>query len=187
MDHYPISVYNGTLTDQLKILGLSSDLDYKVSFTLLDKTKGQVAIALANMGKSVHFVDFNTKQVLKYATLYKAEPIVVNSVFKVLKSRTQLVGSIGWSDVINMDVPGQITGLVSYGLPTNLSQLNVNYLIANLNELTTLYSELQVFVTSTEIPLGSTIVSPMSNDKRVVVAVTEFWNTTGCSRQYYCV
>jgi len=47
---------------------------------------------------------------------------------------------------------------------------------ANCNSIAELFSDMQIFTFSESIALGSTVLSPLTYDKKVIVATEEQWD-----------
>ena len=51
-----------------------------------------------------------------------------------------------------------------------------------------MFSDMQIFTWPAELPVGSTVLSPLTYDKKVIVAVEEQWDVNdNVVAAYYCI
>ena len=184
----PLSVDSAEAADVLKGLGIENGPKIPITLLNLFLNKGQLAIVLANMSPKSALIDFDNNKVVYYADLYKSKPVQVQVPFRRLISRPPLAGYIGWGQSVNGVFPDDTQAIMSFGQFTNVDQSVMENLLNNCNEIAKMFSDMQIFTTSTEIALGDTVVSNLTYDKKVVVAVEEQWDSNdNMVAVYYCI
>lgn len=164
-------------------------LSAEMSLLNMTHSDADIVLALANMGNSPAFVDFTNLKVMFLNRLYKQEPIEVLAGFQATYSRPVSVG-------YTLSTPGSAsfggssapTAVLEGGRPINRSAGIMRNLAKNYNDLSALWARKQTFtVNSQDIPLGQTVVSALTNDKRLIVAKESVYTTRGARFTYWVV
>ena len=188
LDMCPMSVDSAEASDILRGLGISNGPKIPVTLLNLFLNRGQLAIVLANMSPKTAFVDFDGRKVVYYSELYKNKPVQVQVPFRRIVARPPLAGYIGWEQMVSGVFPDDTQSVMSFGQFTNIDQATMENLLNNCNGIAKLFSDMQIFTTTTEIALGDTVVSNLTYDKKVVVAAEEQWDSNdNVVSIYYCV
>ena len=188
MEAYPFSVDSTGISDILNSMGISGGPNIPITMLNLFLNRGQTAIVLANMSPKTAFVDFTGERVLYYSDLYKQKAMQLSVAFRRIYARVPLAGYIGWDSNVNGFFPDDMQSVVPFGQFNNIDETTMQNLLNNCNEIARLFSDMQIFTQSTEIPLGSVVLSPLTYDKKVVVACEEQWDDSdNMLTAYYCV
>ena len=149
---------------------------------------GQLAILLSNMSPKTAFVDFEQQKVVYYSELYKQKPVVVKVPFRRLYGRSPLAGYIGWESLVTGAYPDDAQVVLPFGQFTNLDQTAMENVVNNCNEISKLFNDMQVFTYSQDLELGSTVMSQLTYDKKVIVAAEKHYDKNdNVVAIYYCV
>lgn len=188
MDTKPMSVDSADTSDLLKAMGISNGPHVSTTFLNLFLTYGQLAIVLANMSPKTAFIDFEDKAVKYYSELYKQKPLQVSGIFSRMYYRAPIAGFIGWENYTTGYYPKDSQHILSFGQFTNVDQTAMENLIKNCNEISKIFSDMQSFTASHNIDLGTTVVSNLTYDKKIVVAAEEHYDVNSqVTAVYYCV
>lgn len=183
----PMSIDSAEISEILKGMGISNGPSIPVTLVNLFLSYGQLAITLANMSPKTAFIDFDQNKVVYYSELYKAKPTQITTVFRRIYGRTPLAGFLGWENLVSGSYPDDAQSILPFGQFTNIDQTTMENLVNNCNNIAKLFSDMQIFTHSHEIDLGTTVQSPLTYDKKVVVAVEEQWDVQTCVSTVYCV
>lgn len=181
----PCSYDGAKIVDSLKALGIDGGADAKATFLSLALTRGQTAIVLANMGPDPAFIDFEKNKAIKYADMYKAKPDKTDASFRRITGRPAVAAYLGTDSSNYADFPDMFQTLLPFGLNTDLDRLSIENLARNLNTLSSLMADLQAFSSPNEYELGSTVISPITYDKKVVVASQSDYAENASFHSYY--
>lgn len=184
----PTSVESAEAAEILKGLGLGNGPKLPVTLLNLFLNNGQLAILLSNMSPKTAFVDFEKNAVVYYSGLYKQKPVVVNVPFRRLYGRAPIAGYIGWENLVTGSYPDDAQVILPFGQFTNIDQSAMENVVNNCNEIAKLFTDMQVFTYSQKLELGSTVMSQLTYDKKVVVASEEHYDVnSNVTAVYYCV
>lgn len=184
----PLSVDSAEASDILKGFGISGGPQVPVSLLNLFLNKGQLAIVLANMSPKFAFVDFIEKKVQYFSTLYKQKPVQVQAPFHRNYGRAPIAGYIGWEQMVSGVFPDNTQSVMSFGQFNNIDQTTMENLLNNCNEIAKLFADMQTFVWPAELSVGSTVISQLTYDKKLIVAAEEHWDVNdNVAATYYCV
>lgn len=184
----PSSVESAEIEGILKGLGLENGPKTPITLLNLFLADGQLAILLANMSPKLAFVDFEKNKVLYYNDLYKQKPIAINVPFRRLYGRAPIAGFIGWENLVTGSYPDDAQAILPFGQFTNLDQSSMENVVNNCNDISKLFTDMQIFTYSQELELGTTVMSQLTYDKRVVVAAEMHYDkNSNLQAVYYCV
>lgn len=184
----PLSVDSAEAADILKGLGIENGPKIPITLLNLFLNKGQLAIVLANMSPKSALIDFDSKKVVYYSDIYKQKPIQVPVPFRRIIARPPIAGYIGWSELVSGVFPDDTQAVMSFGQFTNIDQTTMENVLNNCNEIAKMFSDMQIFTWNTEVALGATVVSGLTYDKKVVVAVEEHWDVNdNLMAVYHCI
>lgn len=188
MDFKPLSVESADTSDLLKGMGLKDGPKVKVSFVNLMLSKGQLAIALANMSSKMAFLDFENSRVVYYTDLYKQKPLKVQGIFSRTYSRPPVAGYMGWDSNVNGKYPKDAQTILPFGNYTTVNTSVMEALATNCNEISNIFSDMQCFTATHTCDLGITVMSNLTYDKKVIVAAEEHYDMNDqVTALYYCV
>lgn len=188
MEVFPFSVDSAEASDILKSLGISGGPNIPITLLNLFLNRGQASIVLANLSPKTAFVDFSEEKVVYYSDLYKKKAMQLSASFRRLYSRVPLAGYIGWDSIVTGSFPDDAQYIAPLGHFDNIDETTMQNLLNNCNEIARLFSDMQVFTQSTDIPLGTTVLSSLTYDKKVVVAAEEQWDINdNMITAYYCI
>ena len=184
----PRSYDSAEVADVLKGLGIKGGPKMKVSLLNLFLTDGQLAILLANMSTKEAFVDFVSGEVRYYSDLYKQKPLQVPAAFRRIYGRAPIAGYLGWASG-NTGVYSDDTQVVlPFGHFDNLDRSVMDNVVNNCNGIAKMFCNMQIFTSSSEMEIGSTVLSPLTNDKLVMVASEMQFDVNGnVTAVYHCV
>lgn len=183
----PASYEDIDVQDVLKGLNIENGPNFKTSLVNLFLNDGQFAIMLANMSAKTAFVDFNKQEVLYYSDLYKQKATIVKAPFRRLYGRPSLAGYLGWEESAVGSYPGDTQEILPFGQFNNLDRLTLDNLVNNCNEINKMCSDLQMFVSPEPFELGTIVLSQLTLDKRMIVAVEEQWDNQTPINTYYTI
>ena len=89
---------------------------------------------------------------------------------------------MGWDTLVSGEFPKNAQTIIPFGNYTNIDETTMGNVTNNCNELSKLFSHMQVFTSNQALDLGSTVLSTLTHDKKVIVAVEE-----QDSFVYYCI
>lgn len=184
----PSSVEEADIKDLLKGLEIEDGPSLQVSNLLnLFLTKGQYALMLANMTPKNAFIDFEKQKVVYYSELYKQKAQVIQVPFRRIYSRVPMAGYFGWEETASGYFPNDAQTIIPFGQFNNMDKTTIDNLVTNCNDIAKMFSDLQVFTWPEELELGTTVLSPLTMDKKVIVAVEEQWDSQTPLNAYYCI
>lgn len=183
----PTSFDEATGETILGSVGISGGPKDKLSLVNLTLTQGQLAILVANATAKMAFVDFESRQVKYYEDLYKEKAIEAPVKFRRIVSRVPQVGAYLYGGTNEGIVPDGVTAMVPFGEDLNLPSAVLRHFVENYNNIAALFSGLQSFVWEKDLPLGATVISPLTKSKVVVCAREEVWTVQGHTSVYYAV
>ncbi len=188
LDVEPASFDSADISKVLKGYGLEDGPKISVSFLNLFLSKGQLSVVLSNMAARVAFVDFLSNKVVYYNELYKQKPVQLQVPFRKLYGRAPIAGYIGWDTEVNGSFPYDAQSVMSFGNFTGIGRNMMENLVNNCNDIARLFTDMQVFTWPEELSLGTTVLSQLTMDKRVVVAAEEHWDASdNVAATYYCI
>lgn len=176
ISHYGFKVEGDALTNEMSILNMThSDAD--------------MVMMLANLGGVPGFVDFSELKVKFLNRLYKQDPVEVMAGFQATYSRPVSVGftlsDTGTAAYGGSDMPDAV---IEGGRPITKSASIMRNLVKNYNDLAALWSRKQMFtVVDQDIPVGSMVVSALTDDKRLIVAKEAVYTVRGARYTYWVV
>lgn len=190
---HPTSFRDTPIADMIANYGFEIDgadmLSAEMSLLNMTHTDADMVLALANMGSSPAFIDFTNLKVMFLNRLYKQQPIEVLSGFQATYSRPVSVGytlsepgstTYGGHEAPNVVLEGGRPNLRSAGIMRNL--------VKNYNDLAALWAKKQTFTTTgQDIPVGSMVISALTDDRRLVVAKESVYTTRGARFTYWVV
>lgn len=165
------------------------ELAAEMSLMNMAYSDADIVIALANMGAVPAFIDFSNLKVLFLNRLYRQDPVEVAAGFQAAYSRPVSVG-FTLSDTGTTLYGGNIApdAVIEGGRPIAQSAGTMRNLVKNYNDLAKLWSRKQMFsVTDQDIPVGSMVVSALTEDKRLVVAKEAVYTVRGARFTYWVV
>lgn len=184
----PISIESAEVADILKGLGLKNGPKIPITLLNLFLNNGQFAILLSNMSPKTAFVDFEKGEVVYYSDLYKQKPVVVNVPFRRIYGRAPIAGSIGWENLVSGSYPDDAQVILPFGQFTNLDQASMENVLNNCNEISKLFTDMQIFTYSQDLEPGSTVMSQLTYDKKLIVAAEKHYDkNSNVTAVYYCV
>lgn len=183
----PASYEETDIQNILKGLNIEDGPNLQVSLLNLFLNDGQFAIMLANMTPKTAFVDFEKQKVVYYSELYKQKARIVKVPFRRLYGRSSLTGYIGWEESNIGAYQDDMQNIIPFGQFNNIDRTTLDNLVNNCNEINKMCSDIQMFVLPEPLELGSTVLSQLTLDKRVVVAVEEQWDSQTSVNTYYTI
>lgn len=184
----PLSVESMEASEILKGLGIENGPKIPITLLNLFLNKGQLAVVLSNMSPKSAFVDFESGRVAYYSELYKQKPTQVQVPFRRMYGRAPIAGYIGWESLVSGVFPDDTQVVLPYGQFTNIDQSTMENLMNNCNEISKMFSDMQIFTWAAELPVGGTVLSPLTYDKKVIVAAEEQWDVNdNVVAAYYCI
>ena len=188
LNSQPSSVDSAEVADVLKGLGLDNGPKIPITLLNLFLNNGQLAILLSNMSPKTAFVDFENNKVVYYSELYKQKPVVVEVPFRRLYGRSPIAGYIGWENLVTGSYPDDAQVILPFGQFTNIDQSSMENVVNNCNEISKLFSDIQVFTYSQDLELGITVMSQLTYDKKIIVAAEKHYDkNSNVTAVYYCV
>jgi len=188
LNSQPSSVESAEVAEILKGLGLDNGPKIPITLLNLFLNNGQLAILLSNMSPKTAFIDFENNKVLYFSELYKQKPTVINVPFRRIYGRSPIAGYIGWENLVTGSYPDDAQVILPFGQFTNIDQSTMENVVNNCNEISRLLTDIQVFTYTQELELGSTVMSQLSYDKKVVVAAEMHYDkNSNLHAVYYCV
>lgn len=188
MDIAPVSYDSVETATALNGLGVSGGSKIPVTLLNLFLNKGQLALVLANLSAKMAFVDFENGRVLYYSELYKQKPMQLAASFRRIYGRAPIAGFVGWGSDVNGMFPYDTQSVLPFGQFNNVDRTTMENLLNNCNGISKLFSDMQIFSWPSELPLGATVLSPLTSDKKVIVAIEQQWDMAdNISAVYYCV
>lgn len=188
---HPISFRDTPIKDIIAHYGFqlaAEGLVTELSILNMTHSDADMVLALANLGPSPAFVDFMNKKVLFLNQLYKQDPVEVVAGFQATYSKPVSVGYL-LSD--NGAVYGgnmAPSAVLEGGRPITHSAGTMAALVKNYNALAALWSRKQTFaVMEQDIPVGSMVVSALTEDKRLIVAKEAVYTVRGARFTYWVV
>lgn len=190
---HPISFRDTPISDIIANYGFSIDgaemLSAEMSLFNMTHSDADMILALANMGSSPAFVDFKNRKIMFLNRLYKQKPVDVLAGFQAMYSRPV---SIGYtiSDPATALYGGSTApnAVLEGGRPISHASGMLRNLAKNYNDLAALWSRKQTFTTAgQDIPVGSMVVSALTDDKRLIVAKEAVYTTRGARYTYWVV
>lgn len=189
---HPVSFRDMPIKDMIEHYGfeLSAEgLSTEMSLLNFTHSDADIVLTLANLGTTPAFVDFVNKKVLFFNQLYKQEPVEVVAGFKATYSRPVSIG-FTLSDPMTTSYGGNIAprSVIEGGCPITKSAGAMRNLVKNYNDLAALWSRKQMFsVVDQDIPVGSMVVSALTDDKRLIVAKEAVYTVRGARYTYWVV
>lgn len=174
----PMSVESMDVSDILKGLGIGNGPKSNITFLNLFLNNGQLAVLLANTSAKQAFVDFEKESVVYYTDLYKQKPTQYQVPFRRMIGRPPIAGYVGWDNLVMGSYPDDSQTILPFGQYTNLDESVMANVASNCNAIATLFSDMQMFTFSESLGLGSTVLSPLTYDKKVIVAMEEQWDAS---------
>lgn len=172
----PISVESMDVSEILKGLGIANGPKSIITFLNLFLNKGQLAIFLANTTAKQAFVDFEKESVVYYTDMYKQKPTQYQVPFRRMIGRPPIAGYVGWDSLVTSSYPDDSQAILPFGQYTNMDSSVMANVVANCNAIAQLFSDMQMFTFSESLGLGSAVLSPLTYDKKVLVATEEQWD-----------
>lgn len=186
--------YKGTpICDMISGFGFEIDgadmLSAEMSLLNMTNSDADMVLALANMGSTPAFVDFSQMKVLFLNRLRKQDPVEVLAGFQATYSRPVSVGytlsDAGATTYGGHDAPNAV---IPEGRPITRSAGIMRNLVKNYNDLAALWARKQTFtVVDQDIPVGSMVISALTDDKRLIVAKESMYTTRGARFTYWVV
>lgn len=184
----PLSIDSAEAGEILNGMNIKDGPNIPVTLLNLFQTKGQLAITLANMSAKTAFVDFEKGAVRYYSELYKQKAIRITNPFRRIYSRVPMAGYVGWDNLVSGSFPDDAQVILPFGHYNNVDENAMGNLANNCNEVAKLFSDMQIFHWSQPLALGTPVLSPLTMDKKVVVAVEEQYDDMdNLVAMYYCV
>lgn len=182
LDVVPMSLDSAEASDILSGMGIENGPKVPLTLLNLQLTYGQLAVLLSNVSPKTALVDFNEERVVCYSDLYKVKPALIQVPFRRIYSRAPIAGRMGWDTLVSGEFPKNAQTIIPFGNYTNIDETTMGNVTNNCNELSKLFSDMQVFTSNQALDLGSTVLSTLTHDKKVIVAVEE-----QDSFVYYCI
>ncbi len=189
---HPISFRDTPIKDIIAHYGFQLEGDGLVTeMSLLNFTHSDadMILTLANLGATPAFVDFINKKVLFLNQLYKQDPVEVMAGFQAMYSKPVSVG-FTLSDAASATFGGSTSpnAVLEGGRPIAQAAGTMRNLVKNYNDLAKLWSRKQMFsVTDQDIPVGSMVISALTEDKRLIVAKEAVYTVRGARFTYWVV
>ena len=189
---HPISFRDTPIKDIIAHYGFQLEGDGLVTeMSLLNFTHSDadMILTLANLGATPAFVDFVNKKVMFLNQLYKQDPVEVMAGFQAMYSKPVSVG-FTLSDATSATFGGSASpnAVLEGGRPIAQAAGTMRNLVKNYNDLAKLWSRKQMFsVTDQDIPVGSMVISALTEDKRLIVAKEAVYTVRGARFTYWVV
>ena len=189
---HPISFRDTPIKDIIAHYGFQLEGDGLVTeMSLLNFTHSDadMILTLANLGATPAFVDFVNKKVMFLNQLYKQDPVEVMAGFQAMYSKPVSVG-FTLSDETSATFGGSTSpdAVLEGGRPIAQAAGTMRNLVKNYNDLAKLWSRKQMFsVTDQDIPVGSMVISALTEDKRLIVAKEAVYTVRGARFTYWVV
>ena len=91
-------------------------------------------------------------------------------------------------NLVTGSYPDDAQVILPFGQFTNIDQSSMENVVNNCNEIAKLFGDMQMFTYSQKLELGSTVMSQLTYDKKVVVASEEHYDVnSNLASIYYCV
>lgn len=189
---HPISFRDTPIKDIIAHYGfqlVGDGLVTEMSLLNFTHSDADMILTLANLGATPAFVDFINKKVLFLNRLYKQDPVEVVAGFQAMYSKPVSVG-FTLSDPSSATFGGSASpnAVLEGGRPIAQAAGTMRNLVKNYNDLAKLWSRKQMFsVTDQDIPVGSMVVSALTEDKRLIVAKEAVYTVRGARFTYWVV
>ena len=189
---HPISFRDTPIKDIIAHYGfqLASDgLVTEMSLLNFTHSDADMILTLANLGATPAFVDFVNKKVMFLNQLYKQDPVEVMAGFQAMYSKPVSIG-FTLSDTTSATFGGSASpnAVLEGGRPIAQAAGTMRNLVKNYNDLAKLWSRKQMFsVTDQDIPVGSMVISALTEDKRLIVAKEAVYTVRGARFTYWVV
>ena len=189
---HPISFRDTPIKDIIAHYGFQLEGDGLVTeMSLLNFTHSDadMILTLANLGATPAFVDFPNKKVMFLNQLYKQDPVEVVAGFQAMYSKPVSIG-FTLSDTTSATFGGSASpnAVLEGGRPIAQAAGTMRNLVKNYNALAKLWSRKQMFsVTDQDIPVGSMVISALTEDKRLIVAKEAVYTVRGARFTYWVV
>lgn len=189
---HPISFRDTPIKDMIGHYGFGipgDGLSAEMSLLNFTHSDADMVLALANLGTAPAFVDFVGRKVLFLNRLYKQKPVDVVAGFQATYSRPVSVG-FTISDTDSVSYGGSVSpdAVLEGGRPITRSAGTMRNLVKNYNALAHLWARKQMFsVVDQDIPVGSMVVSALTDDKRLIVAKEAVYTVRGARYTYWVV
>ena len=190
---HPCSFKDTPIANMLAGYGFAIDgedmLSAEMSLFNMVHSDADMILALANMGNVPAFVDFVNLKILFLDRLYKQDPVEVLAGFQATYSRPVSVGYT-LSDPATALYGGAAAPnvVLEGGRPITHAPGLMRNLVKNYNDLASLWSRKQTFtVNGQDIPVGSMVISALTDDKRLIVAKESVYTTRGARFTYWVV
>lgn len=189
---HPISFKDTPIRDMIANYGFEVEGDMltpEMSLLNMTHSDADMVLALANLGSIPAFVDFAELKVLFLSTLYKQDPVEVQAGFQATYSRPVSVGfTLSEPDTAVYAGATAPNVVLEGGRPTARTAGAMRNLVKNYNDLATMWSRKQMFTTvGQDIPVGSMVVSALTDDKRLIVAKESVYTTRGARFTYWVI
>lgn len=189
---HPISFKDTPIRDMIANYGFKVEGDMltpEMSLLNMTHSDADMVLALANLGSIPAFVDFAELKVLFLSTLYKQDPVEVQAGFQATYSRPVSVGfTLSGTDTVEYGGASAPNVVLEGGRPTARSAGVMRNLVKNYNDLAAMWSRKQMFTTAgQDIPVGSMVVSALTDDKRLIVAKEAVYTVRGARFTYWVV
>lgn len=189
---HPISFRDTPIKDIIVHYGFQLEGDGLVTeMSLLNFTHSDadMILTLANLGATPAFIDFVNKKVMFLNQLYKQDPVEVMAGFQAMYSKPVSIG-FTLSDTTSATFGGSASpnAVLEGGRPIAQAAGTMRNLVKNYNDLAKLWSRKQMFsVTDQDIPVGSMVISALTEDKRLIVAKEAVYTVRGARFTYWVV
>lgn len=189
---HPISFRDTPIKDIIAHYGFQLEGDGLVTeMSLLNFTHSDadMILTLANLGATPAFIDFVNKKVMFLNQLYKQDPVEVMAGFQAMYSKPVSIG-FTLSDATSATFGGSASpnAVLEGGRPIAQAAGTMRNLVKNYNDLAKLWSRKQMFsVTDQDIPVGSMVISALTEDKRLIVAKEAVYTVRGARFTYWVV
>lgn len=189
---HPTSFKDTPIKDMIGHYGFSlatDGLSTEMSLLNMTRSDADMVMALANSGPIPAFVDFTGKKVLFLNQLYKQDPVEVAAGFQAMYSRPVSVGyTLSDTGAVSYGGSDSPDTVIEGGRPITRSAGVLRNLVKNYNDLAKLWSRRQMFsVIDQDIPVGSMVVSALTDDKRLIVAKESVFTVRGARYTYWVV
>ena len=189
---HPISFRDTPIKDIIAHYGfqLAGDgLVTEMSLLNFTHSDADMILTLANLGATPAFVDFVNKKAMFLNQLYKQDPVEVMAGFQAMYSKPVSIG-FTLSDTTSSTFGGSASpnAVLEGGRPIAQAAGTMRNLVKNYNDLAKLWSRKQMFsVTDQDIPVGSMVISALTEDKRLIVAKEAVYTVRGARFTYWVV
>jgi hypothetical protein len=189
---HPISFKDTPIRDMIANYGFEVKRDMltpEMSLMNMTHSDADMVLALANLGSVPAFVDFSELKIHFLNLLYKQEPVEVQAGFQATYSRPVSVGfTLSDTDTAVYGGSGAPNVVLEGGRPTARTAGAMRNLVKNYNALASLWARKQMFtMEGQDIPVGSMVVSALTDDKRLIVAKESVYTTRGARFTYWVV